>query len=415
MDDSLASNISDLPDVSFQSCISTSTPNKSQRKRPAPRTAGTFKVPAAKKARKGPICGVCDICGKDYVRKKSYLDHMRMHVLTDVNSHYPNQEKIMNEIPAISRATLLSMNEVKSVGVWGGQFNAFVQEMLTLPDNSMWLSYTKDVANRIIPALVTGKFMLPATLLPTVIKCCESYLSSLSERKINLDFLQKINVVYSQDMLETFHCDYVHIFGEEVIRFICKSVIGEKPRKEVTIPIVFDIEDRQVIFYVAGATMRGFLRSGKRYSKNAEWCAIVNCIESRIREGNGVPLCCQADRAWTDELNRKSLFFIGAPGMEFFVALTAVLYNIESDESGKFKDDVVLKDVFADSVCILLWDELIGNSLTEVVALRFLKGVVKSYTDTYGRGVAYKKLNTHLKKSFAAISLRHGLAPRGGQ
>lgn len=76
-----------ISDISCSSSILPSTPKsgRNARKRVAALATSTpvFKLPKKPKARKGkgPIVGVCDKCGKDYVRKKSYEDHMRLHAL----------------------------------------------------------------------------------------------------------------------------------------------------------------------------------------------------------------------------------------------------------------------------------------------------------------------------------------------
>lgn len=186
-------------------------------------------------------------------------------------------------------------------------------------------------------------------------------------------------------------------------------------KKQPAIIIEFNIEDRQVIFYVAGSSMKGFDRMGKRYNTNKGWIAILHAINTRVREGDGktgVTRAHQVDRAWTETLNRKSLIFVGAPAMDFFVSLTYLLYNVESNQNGNFQIQNVIKQVYEDSVTLLLWDEVIGTSLPPNLSTKLLEGVVKSFTQTYAKGVAKKKLNNHLKKAFAAINLRHSIAPR---
>ncbi|KAK3931226.1 Zinc finger protein 510 [Frankliniella fusca] len=386
----------------------TSTPPKNK----------TFKTPAALKvgrrriAAKGPICGICHICGKEYVRKRSFDDHMRLHVLVDVNSRYPNKEKIIEEAGNISQITLRQMMSMKGVGKWGGEHNMLLQRLTTdLKLCVPWQDFYKTVTEKYAESLCTGKYLLPSSLLPIICKISDKILGDRDMRDRLLQLLLN-SVDFSSQMLECFVCEFVLCFGEQIISFLCKSVVGEKPSKPKE-NVVFDIEDRQVIYYVAGSVMRRMLRYGIKHSKNEDWNAIKNTIETRIDEnGQGVEKASEADRAWTGEINRKSLFFIGSAAMDFFVSLTQVLYNIESDKDGNFKTETVVENVYEDGVTLLLWDELVGSSLHPDLSIRFLKGVTKSFTQTYAKGAALKKLNGHLKKAFVAISLRHSIAPR---
>ena len=88
------------------------------------------------------------------------------------------------------------------------------------------------------------------------------------------------------------------------------------------------------------------------------------------------------------------------------------MYNVDSDADGCFKNEDIMKDVFEDPILLFLWDEVMGSSLDTNVSLRLMRGVVKSFTNTYARGVAAQKLNNHLKKAFVSMSLRHAVAPR---
>lgn len=305
------------------------------------------------------------------------------------------------------------MANVLSIGKLGEEHNAFVKDILTsLHSNPLWLQFSSLISKKFIESITCGKFLLPSTFIPVICKVSDKILSDKDGiRKELLILLQQLNVENSTEMLECFVCQFVLEFGELMVKFICNSVVGEKPKRTKEIK-QFDIEDRQCIFYIGGSVMRGFIRMAYRHKTNKDWCAILETIRTRIEEGDGVQRAAEGDRAWTEERNRKSLFFMGALAMDFFVSLTQILYNIESDESGNFKDETVINAVYEDSVTIILWDELVGTSLSSSLSVRFLKGVVKSFTQTYGRGVGYKKLNSHLKKAYAAITLRHSVAPR---
>lgn len=407
-------NISSISDV----CLLTSTPKTSRSR---PRARAPFKSPGKARApapRKNPICGLCDICGKEYVRRKSLDEHLRMHFLQDSSSQYPNEEKLVLETPTIAQSCLQKMVLSESVGLYGAEHNSFIQCLLNNHDQH-WANTAFAVSQHFIRSLVKGKFLLPSALLPTVLKVCDKLLTDRdfreNEMMKNLRNVGGDDENWSEPMLHCFVCEFIHKFGEEIIVFICFFVVGTKVRKQPVIPLQLDIEDRQVIFNVAGSVMRGFVNMGERYKKNRDWISIVRAIKTRVAEGDGrtgVARAPESDRAWTNTLNRKSLIFIGAPAMDFFVSLTHLLYNVECSEAGNFHVMNVIKSVYEDSVTVLLWDEVIGTSLDTRLSTKFLQGVVKSFSQTYAKGVANKKLNTHLKKAFVAINLRHSIAPR---
>lgn len=332
--------------------------------------------------------------------------------VSDANSRYPNAQLLHSQMLEISRRVVMKMSQVQSVGSIGKQHNAFVQHLLNTQSLAPeWNEFCSLVGGKFIDSLITGKFLMPSVLLPIVYKVADAMLVDLQFRQKCFELLEKIDPMNnSENMIQCFICSFVHDVGAEIIIFICESVIGEKPKKEKQLK-QFTIEDRQSIFYVAGCAFHHYVKKRKRW-KNKEWTAISEAVESRVREGNGVPLCAQSDRSWTEDKNRVNLFFIGAPAMEFMVQLAQCIYNVDSDIDGCFKDDDIIKDVFEDNVALLLWDELIGDALDNNLSIRLMKGVVKSFNSTYARGVVLQKLNEHLKKAFHSMSLRHSVAPR---
>jgi len=114
-----------------------------------------------------------------------------------------------------------------------------------------------------------------------------------------------------------------------------------------------------------------------------------------------------ADRAWTDFCNRGALLFVGKAFMEFIIVVVKLLYAVERPDGSLIHEDVEAKLLQSPARC--LWDEVIGSSLDQETSILFMRGVVKSFTTSYGRGVYLKHMNRNMERPQNSLALRKRL------
>lgn len=240
----------------------------------------------------------------------------------------------------------------------------------------------------------------------------EQILSDLHVRGKCMDLLMALSCSQFQDMAvkNIFMCNFVFRFCDEFLITMSRLIREAGRQEEVNVQI--DANERKAIHNIAGSVVKGFCRYGRRYPGNSKWRSILTAITSKMIENPEIAPASQSDRSWTQIQNRKALTFVGADALEFFVSLAKVLHCMEFKHQRALPHDEIMEAVFSGE-CKFIWDAMIGSSLTEELSISLLKGVSRSFTHTYGRGICLKKMNTAAKsKPFTSITLRHSVAPK---
>ncbi|KAK3927236.1 Zinc finger protein squeeze [Frankliniella fusca] len=419
----------------------TSTPHAIRTKKNIAATtkpANLFKVPEASKKltqkqkalpkpkRKEKLKLVCNICGKIYVSTGYYKNHTRNHaiqgtyhmvlfsrVAVNINVYlysaerYPDKTKIIESINVIVYSTL----DAIVLSAPGGGVIELAQEIKgSVGICNHFESFCLRVCEIFCEGIITKKFLLPSKLLESLVKQCEVLTSDLSERSQLTELLVLSRSEHvSREVLNSFYCEFVLCFSEVLLRFIAQSV-HEGPTTSKS-PHEFDTEDRQIIHYIAGATLREFYKRAKRYPTSCVWKAVKDTIVYRFAASCDVESSSAADQSWTKTKDRGALIYVGDSCLEFFVLLAEIIENCE-EPTGSISYMKVYEKVCNSMAATIYWDGMISDSLTEDVSLLFLRALVKSFCGTYGKGIRTRRINKIRERPEASVNLRHSLTRR---
>jgi len=182
-------------------------------------------------------------------------------------------------------------------------------------------------------------------------------------------------------------------FTFEIFRFISASIRSGHTPKAARVPEL-DLEERQVIFYIGGSIMRGYLRIAKRFSASRKWQNIASVLKSKV-------LCDKPEgdieAQWTADVDRGGLLYITTPTQEFFKQVATIVYSSEQKDGSINYEEVITKVTNTD-MCVT-WDNIISDSLDEKVSLNLMNDVITCFCKTCGRGIAKRRLNKLRQKN----------------
>lgn len=112
--------------------------------------------------------------------------------------------------------------------------------------------------------------------------------------------------------------------------------------------------------------------------------------------------------SWTESQNRGGLKFIGEPVWCFLMALSGLLSKLEGND-GSLLHEEVLKAVINDDVLVVLWGEIVGDSLCAEDSEFLLCKVCYYFTNTWGEGIASRRKNAIPKLTRDKNTLRASL------
>ncbi|KAE8738332.1 hypothetical protein FOCC_FOCC016193 [Frankliniella occidentalis] len=369
--------------------------------------ASTFKkpaVPIVKKLVKPKF--VCTYCLKGYMCSKYFKDHIRNHVIQNGAARFPNEKKILDNVSDIADTALNKTASAPVAEIASKPFRQLIGELASLSAGTEWSDFTNTLCKHLVQKSLNQKCMLPSALLNSLMESANAVLSN-NELCATLLEILPLSTDFENDLKDQFLLEFVLHFVSGIFSFISKTFRGDqRPNTNKTVPEI-DNEDKEVIFYIGGSIIRGYLRIAKRYRSSATWEVIEIVLRNKV-------LCdkpCYENHAdWTRAIDRGGLLYPNADCQKFFVALTEVVFLNEKSD-GSIEYDTVIDQVSNSSISVM-WDEMISDAVPESVSLCLMNDIIKCFCRTCGRGFAKRRLNLFRDKPVISMPTRHAVARR---
>ncbi|XP_026280510.1 uncharacterized protein LOC113207950 [Frankliniella occidentalis] len=389
-------NDSDLSIINFN--------NKPQKKQ-------TFKVPAVPKKDKVSKKNeskkktelICTYCLKKYICSRSFKTHMRNHVVQAAASRFPDREEILGNVSDICSAALTEVANSPSFGPSGAVFKQLIGHVVGLPAEDLH-KFSTLICTELICDVCKQKTMLPSPLMISLFDKMEEIVSddSLCEEYLSVLGLDSFEI----DAQSQFLMEFMLNFTLEIFKFI-SSTYRSKFTCSRQRNFVLDQDDKQVVYYIAGSIMRGYLKMARRHKENLKWQKIESVLRCKVLCEKPVG---EIDAEWTAELDRGGLLYIQQSVQEFFKKVCLVVFACEKRDGSIDYDDVIAKvsncDISVD------WDNIIKDSLSEEVSISLMNDVITCFSRTCGRGVAKRRLNFLRQKPVISMATRVSVARR---
>jgi hypothetical protein len=179
----------------------------------------------------------------------------------DAAARFPDKSKLMENVEAISTQALTATANAPCSGVHGTLFKQLVGYVISISSGDGWKEFSTSLCEELISPVLTAKCVLPSTLLSSLVSKAEDILSN---RTLCDDIMEKLNVPLSYNVVfqDLFFLEYILNLTKSVLSFIAKTFCtGREPNKP---PPQLDVDDKQVIYHIAGSIMRGYLRFAYR-------------------------------------------------------------------------------------------------------------------------------------------------------
>ncbi|KAK3914529.1 Zinc finger and BTB domain-containing protein 2, partial [Frankliniella fusca] len=365
-DDSQALNISDL------SVISNYGPFKVPALPGAP-TSKKRKVGNVKKASCRSKQFICTYCLKPYVAETTMRKHMWVHTMLVAASRFPDEKEIMLKANEISMKALTEVSNCPSYGNRGQVFRELMGAV-SCSDN----------------------FIIFSTLILQELSLDERMENILSDNNFFERCFCTLNLSnFDVDNQSQFFLEFCIALVSELFQFISSTFRTTVVRRAVRPMPVLDHEDKQVIYYIGGSIMKGYLRMAFRYKSNSKWKEIYGVLKSQVLSDSAIG---DIDAEWTRQLDRGRLL------------LTNIVYQNERMD-GSVDYDLIIK-IVSNSQTSQLWDSVILDSLSHDKSKGFMNDVVCAFCKACGRGIARRRLNALRDKPVISMPTRHAVASR---
>lgn len=321
-------------------------------------------------------------------------------------------EELLLGSTVISERAFNTVSLAPCFGEAGQLYSTLIQDLKSGLQSDNWIDFSKLVCEHFASSLRSKKYHLPSALWTSIFSSIESVLANKKYRDSLVDILACLMTTPNEAVIQVFICDYILEYGKEVLTFIKESIIPQPTTSRRTF-ISFDQEDRTNFHNVGGHICHKYLKRCEQGKKHIEWQKISIVIRNKmiVTEDNGVEPCSEEDAAWTKDIDRGGLNIIGKKFMNVIMS-TAALLSTLTEPDGTLLLEKVLEGVHTSHVPVL-WDDMVGSEeLSESLSLEFMSGVVKSFAQTFGRGLLKMHINLIFDKPHASVNLRHAVAKK---
>ena len=286
----------------------------------------------------------------------------------------------------------------------------------SIPLHPEWNECFKIIHESVTEDIGEHKILMPSVLMNSLIKNNENFLSDVEQRKrlcglLNICVVVDESVVRRDALLNLFVSDYTSMLVIEIFKYYSRC-LRSNVQQSVDKPVELDQEDKETIHFVGGFVVRSFYKKSKSFQGNVGWKKIGKLIVEKLLESDTVPGPPAIVKQWTISQDRGKLFFISGLLYDFFCGVTEILEKTCRNKLVRVDAGNVIESV-CHGCAVLLWDEAVGDSLSEKASYDLMCGMVRSFCTTYAVGKSKNLINDIRKtKAEASIALRAKVAPK---
>lgn len=270
--------------------------------------------------------------------------------------------------------------------------------------NERFEEFGKLCCDALLSSIADKKTLLPSALM---VKLFEEMEDVISNDEKCFEFLHILSLSeFSEDCQSQFLLEFFLNLTSGIFKYISKSYQSHAHQKPTDVPEL-DLEERQVLYYIGGSIMRGYLKMAKRHKNNSKWQEICSVLKSAVLrdkpEGD-------IEAQWTADVDRGGLLYITTSMQEFLKKVAVVIYMCEKRDGSIDYESVLTK--VSNSDIPVFWDNIVSDMLSEEVSLNLMNDVIMCLSKTCGRGVAKRRLNAIRQKPLISMATRVSVASR---
>jgi len=289
-----------------------------------------------------------------------------------------------------------------------GECLAFVEKVYQKIADPAFADFVIVTVQPAASAICASTVVLPGAIKQVIRK---SLHMSLSEEAVRVQRTAKLQVLSEDADLSV-----VHLFLENfclrlvtpIAAFIIKSM-RESPNDSHVQAVQAFPQDFSTLFHqqtlhrIAGYSVKAILTRSRQFKTSERWRKFREVVLGRLAvKGVALPNP-QSKDYWTALLSRKSLMFVNAETLAFFVEVARVMCYVEAPD-GCLSKSKVLAHVTSSPSIIAFWGSLVGQLLEEHDSLFLMRTLVLSLCGTMGKGIMLRRLNQAASSSTGRVS-----------
>ena len=307
---------------------------------------------------------------------------------------------------------LRDLENFPATGPSGPKFNQLVKSLQDSVNSKEWLAFVSLIHSAIICTGFSpdkkkkgsrGSVVFTSAWRESMQRSVNSGLCDSDIRAQLLDALNAVQVC-DKEVAWPFLSQFCKSVGckalSEILRKIKVSSQSSNSKEIARSTDNYDLKfNQQTVHMISGAIVRGYIRKSYSFKHNAKLQRFKDVLLSRVAS-MGTQAVSDPDNLslWTSTINRKSLIFVHTTSLPFFVEVVKLIQKVEKAD-GSIHHDRVRENVYKATNIMDMWDGMIQDSLSHKESEELMFGLIKSLTNTCGRGVLLKHTNMAFVKA----------------
>ncbi|KAK3924506.1 Protein Wiz [Frankliniella fusca] len=398
------------------------SPVPASTSQPTPQLAQSRAI-RAKAKRSAPKTGrlKCPKCPSDFANKKTLDTHLRTHVLKGVASRAPNLQDLLMAMERLVKEVLEEIAKERVIGDLSDKVNKYAGKILLKLNEEHAKDDTEELykflSYHFFDIIRDSKILFPSSIR-SAFNIGQNKLMSSEE------FMTELNGILSS--LEETEVDVCNVFIGNVMLILCKKIqiFCIRHMREVSAELLQPVQYKkrskdsinsvkfhQLVYYIGGSVVGGFLWKGKEYGKtSAVWNRYFDVLTAKFCVNTEkTNQCVEEVREFTERKDRGGLTHLCEESFSFFLVLFDQIMSLEG-EDGSFPQKIIDENILGSDVLLCLWDCLVGNELNQDDSIDLLVQVSDTCLKIVKKGILKRRLNKHLQKPVNSLALRKRLA-----
>lgn len=244
-------------------------------------------------------------------------------------------------------------------------------------------------------------------LLPSHLRC--AFLRNVSQLMVNnevkgqlrLELIAALEITDETIDLNFFLISFVRKFSNKILAFILHWMVHDdsSPIKQCEYAITKQSTDskeyKELMHFIGGANIKSVLRCAWRnWGSNDDCKSVIKTVRANflVSSSDDVNSADEIFMEWTAAQDRGKLLKINSKALQFFIVLGSIVKPLEHFDGSLILNEVVDK-ISEHPQILLMWEELIAETLSKKVSFKLLYSLVEYFCNTWRSGIVRRRMD----------------------
>lgn len=313
----------------------------------------------------------------------------------------PSVKRVKQECPALAEQVLLNMERSPLCHSIALKIAAAARRMRENLANECVKVFFEKICDLFMSCFSDGTdYFLPSKLIEAYLKNVARTITNQKHREDLLDLISVVGDIPNQRIADLVLASVMRPFANTLLAFIIRSVVKGEGSQACPLSAQYavsndktdSVEFKNILHYIAGSNVKSVLRPLMKSRLGEEQERLVSTIRQNILVADLADAPDAELVAWTETQDRGGLSKVTGKVLDFFVELGKIA-TVTERKDGSLLNEEFIEKVCCSRVVVLMWDDIIKNSLPSIQSFDLLHKLILKFTYTWRTGIVGRRMD----------------------